>query len=156
MHIKNLPSPGLYSNGIKLRVEAAKSISASEIAAARSTGGRTSTATALRVFFQACAASLDNLADVTAPTVVSRVRTSATRATVTFSEPLNQAVVPALSSVTIGARVLSGLSVNAAGQLVITGAAITAGDTITYTAPAQNALRDPANNLVATFSGVLA
>lgn len=156
MHIKNLPSPGLYSNGIKLRVEAAKSISAAEVAAARAAGGRSSTATHLRTFFTACAASLDSLADVTAPTVATRVRTNSTTATITFTEPLSQKVVPALSTVTIGARVLSGLTVNAAGQLVITGVAITAGDTITYTVPAQNALRDPAHNLVAGFTGVLA
>jgi hypothetical protein len=156
MHIKNLPSPGLYSNGIKLRVEAAKAISAAEIAGSKSPGGRTSTATNLRRFFIACGAALDTVADVTAPTVATRVRTSATRATITFSEPLDQKVVPALASVAIGARVLSAVTVNSAGQLVVTGVAITAGDTITYTQPAQNALRDPAGNLVANFTGALA
>lgn len=156
MHIKNLPSPGLYSNGIKLRVEAAKSISAAEIAAARAAGGRSSTATHLRRFFTACATALDAVSDVTAPTVSTRVRTNSTTATITFSEPLDQGVVPALASITIGARVLSAVDVDSAGRLVVTGAAITAADTFTYTQPAQNALRDPAGNLVATFTGALA
>lgn len=156
MHIKNLPSPGLYSNGIKLRVEAAKAISAAEIAASKTAGGRSSTASLLRTFFNACGTALDAVADVTAPTVVTRARTNATTATITFSEPLDQKVVPALSSVTVGARVLSALAVDSAGRLVVTGVAITAADTFTYTQPAQNALRDPANNLVATFSGALA
>jgi hypothetical protein len=64
--------------------------------------------------------------------------------------------VPALASITIGARVLSAVTINSAGQLVVTGVAITAADTFTYTKPAQNALRDPAGNEVATFTGALA
>jgi hypothetical protein len=61
-----------------------------------------------------------------------------------------------LSTITIGARVLSAVTVNGSGQLVVTGTAITAGDVITYTKPATNYLRDPAGNALATFTGALA
>ena len=151
-----LPYPGALSNGIKLRYEAAKAITGVECTAGKTPGGKTQAAGALRTFFTACATALDDLHDTAVPTVSTRTRTNSTTATVVFSEPLDQSVVPALASITIGARVLSAVAVNSSGHLVVTGVDITGGDTITYTKPAVNALRDRAGNQVATFTGALA
>lgn len=156
MRVETLLSPGPSSNGYRIRVEAAKAISAVEITARATPGGKTKAAALLSAFFTDCASKLSALVDIVAPTVSTRTRTNSTTATVVFSEPLSTLVVPALSSITIGARVLSAVTVNVSGELVVTGVAITAGDVITYTQPAANRLQDKAGNDVATFTGALA
>lgn len=60
MRIHDLPSPGSYSNSQRLRIEAAKTISAVEISAAGA-GGSTSTAEQVRDFFLACSAAVEGL-----------------------------------------------------------------------------------------------
>jgi len=156
MRETTLPTPGPLTAGHELRRKAAMAISQVEIVARRTAGGKTRAASTLATFFTACASALSAISDLVVPTVSTRVRTNSTTATITFSEPLDQTVVPALASITIGARVLSGVTVNGSGQLVVTGVAITAADTFTYTKPATNWLRDPAGNAVATFTGALA
>lgn len=156
MRITDLPSPGMGTNAIPLRNVAAQAISQIEVIAGKTPGGKLIRAKTLSDFFTACASALSTLYDVTVPTVSTRVRTSSTVATITFSEAMDQGVVPALDTITIGARVLSAVTVNSLGKLVVTGVAITAGDTFTYTKPSTNALRDPAGNQVASFTGVLA
>lgn len=156
MRYTTLPSPGVITRGHELRSQAAQAISQVEIVAKRTTGGKTRAAATLSTFFTACATALNSYTDLTVPTVSTRVRTNATTATITFSEPLDQTVVPALATITIGARVLSGVTVNGSGQLVVTGTAITAADVITYTKPSTNFLRDRAGNALATFTGALA
>ena len=155
MRESTLPSPGILSMSHNLRRMAARAISAIEISARYYPSTISPEAQKLEDFFTAAAAALAALADVTAPTVTTRVRTSATVATITFNEALDTSVVPALASITIGARTLSQVQV-IGSTLVVTGVGITAGDTFTYTKPATAALRDPAGNQVATFSGVLA
>lgn len=55
MRVETLPSPGLLSNGIRIRIEAAKAISAVEInAGIPANGGKSSSARPLRDFFLAC------------------------------------------------------------------------------------------------------
>lgn len=156
MRADQLPSPGVSANGYRIRQEAMNAINRVQMVAAHTPGGKTQAGAQLQAFFTAAAAFVATFADVVLPTVSTRVRTSATVATVTFSEPLDQTVVPALGTITIGARVLSAVTVNGSGQLVVTGAAITAGDVITYTAPATSYLRDRAGNKLATFTGALA
>lgn len=155
MRQETLPSPGLLSNGIKLRVEAAKAISAVEIAAGRAAGGKTSTAATLSTFFTACASALSSISDATAPTVSSRVRNSATQITITFSEALDTSVVPAVGAFAVTAGTLSSVAVSGS-TIVLTGASLTVGSTVTYTAPDTNWARDLAGNAIASFSGVLA
>lgn len=155
MRTETLLSPGALPNGYELRSKAAQSISSCEIVARKTPGGKTKQASQLAAFFTDCASKLSSIVDATAPTVSTRVRTNSTTATITFSEPLDTSVVPALGTVTIGARVLSAVTV-VGSTLVITGVAITAGDVVTYTAPATNYLRDRAGNKVATFTGALA
>ena len=156
MRVETLPSPGQLSMGIRLRTVAAQAISGVEITAGRTPGGKTGAASELASFFTACASALSSLSDVAAPTVSTRVRNSATQSTITFNEPLSTSVVPAASAFTIsGGSTVTGVAV-VGSTIVLTGTGHTAGQTVTYTQPAVNAARDPAGNLVASFSGALA
>lgn len=156
MRVENLPSPGLLSKGISLRLVAAQAISAVEITAGLTPGGKTSAATTLQTFFTACATALNSLTDSTAPTVSTRVRNSATQSTITFSEPLDTSVVPAASAFTIsGGSTVTGVAV-VGSTIVLTGTGHTAAQTVTYTQPSVNGARDRAGNLIASFSGALA
>lgn len=66
MRITDLPTPGLYVNSQRLRIEAVKSISACEIAAGAS-GGTVDSAVALEAFFTACAEAVAPLKPVVTP-----------------------------------------------------------------------------------------
>jgi hypothetical protein len=157
MKVNTLPSPGLLSNGIKLRVEAAKALSSVEIAAMRTPGGKVSTAAALQTFFDACSDALDTLVDTTVPTMAAAtgVAASATKITLDFvGSDMDETVVPLPAAFVVN----NGGTVSAvawgtagdAGKLVLTGTGYAAGDTVTYTQPAANALRDLVGNLIAS------
>jgi hypothetical protein len=66
MRITDLPSPGIYVNSQRLRIEAVKAISACEIAA-NASGGTVDSAVALEAFFLACAAAVTPLKPVVTP-----------------------------------------------------------------------------------------
>lgn len=159
MRVETLLSPGLLSNGYVLRREAAKAISAVEIVAGRTPGGKTKTAASLGAFFTDCASKVASLADVTAPTVVSAVVSGDPGeevVTITFSEALDTTVVPAKTDfVFTPARVVSSVTVSGLTVVVAAEDAV-ATDSLTYTKPAVNALRDRAGNQVATFTEVVA
>lgn len=166
MRDTSIVSPGLLSNGFLLRREAAKAISAIEMQAARTPGGKTQAAAKLSAFFTDCVSKLSTLIEAVLATVSTRVRTNSTTATITMTEALQPSTSVPLSCFTIGARVLSGVVVTGS-TIVITGVAITAADVVTYTPPALTpsagnptgqslGVRDLAGNLVATFTGALA
>lgn len=168
MRDTNIVSPGLLSNGFLLRREAAKAISAIEIQAARTSGGKTQAAAKLSAFFADCVSKLAGFVEAVLPTVTTRVRTSATVATITFSEALqpSSGSIPLSSVVFSPVRVISNIATTGS-TMVITGVGITAGDTITYTPPAVTysagspqpkslGVKDLAGNVAATFTGVLA
>lgn len=154
MRIESLPSPGLLSNSIDLRSAAARAISNIEITAGRS-GGTTSNANVLHNFFTACATAVASLRDLVAPTVTARNQVTGTNVIrLTTSEGLDPTVIPALTSfVTSPARTITAIEVQG-NQLLVTytGASLANGNTIAYTAPGSNALRDPAGNQLATFA----
>lgn len=156
MRIETLLSPGAISQGLQLRTVAAKAISSIEIVAGRTPGGKTSSAAQLAAFFTDCASKVSPLGDATAPTVTTRVRTAANTATVTFNETLDTTVVPPTSAfVFTPARTVTNVAV-VGSTVVVTATGTIVGDTIAYTKPATNGLRDRAGNQVANFSGVLA
>lgn len=156
MRDTSLPSPGQLSQSMNLRRAAAAAISSVEIVAGRTPGGKVSTAKPLSDFFTACATALSGFVDETAPTVSTRVRNSATQSTITFGEALDTSVVPAAAAFAIsGGSTVTGVAV-VGSTVVLTGTGHTAGQTVTYTKPSTNALRDRAGNQVATFSGALA
>ena len=155
MRYTTLPSPGVITRGHELRNQAAQAISQVEIVAKRTAGGKTRAAASLSAFFTACATALNSYTDLTLPTVTTRVRTVNTL-TVTFSEALETTVTPALSSfVFTPARTVTAISV-VGSTVVVTATGVIATDSVTYTKPATNGIRDKAGNQAATFTGVIA
>lgn len=158
MKLTSLISPGMLSNAGRLRIEVATALSRAQLTSMGQAGGKSKAAKDLQNFLNAAAGLLAPYVESTAPTVVSRVRTSATVATVTFSEVLaaGENNTPAASAFTLtgGATITS---VRVAGStIVIEGTGITAGQTLAYTAPTKNKLTDISGNAVANFSGALA
>lgn len=155
MRVTTLPSPGVLANGHKLRIEAAKAISAVEITAGRTTGGKTTTGALLAAFFTACASALSALGDAVLPTVVSAVE-ALDVVTVTFDEAMDETIVPSAADfVFTPARTVTDVTITGSTVLVTATGAIPT-DSLTYTQPATNALRDLSGNLVATFTEVVA
>jgi len=155
MRIATLLSPGKLSNGIKLRVEAAKAIGSVEVNAMHTPGGKYVGAKALADFFTDCASKLASLYEVVLPTIVSRVAASATQVNMTFSEAMDQTVIPPLSAFTSSGNTITGAVWFSSTVLRFTGTGFTAGENFTYTAPAVSYLRDLAGNAVATSSANL-
>lgn len=162
MRIETLLSPGLLSMGVRLRVEAAKAISAIEINAARTPGGKTQSAATLSAFFSDCASKLSGLIDAVLPTVSARIASSATQITISFSEAMDTSVIPALSTFVLatgtgtGTPLKTSLAWVDSTHLKIVGTVMSAGNTVTYTAPAVSFLRDRAGNKLASFTGATA
>lgn len=155
MRIETLLAPGLLSNGIRLRTEASKAISAVEITAGRTPGGKTSAAATLQAFFTDCASKLSALVDSVVPTVSSKTATSATQINIVFSEAMDQTVVPDLSAFAISGDTITAAAWTSATNLRLTGTGFAAAETLAYTKPAVSYLRDKAGNAVASFSGAL-
>jgi hypothetical protein len=156
MRETTLPSPGALPEGFELRRKAAWAISRCEIVARRTAGGKTQAAGTLAAFFTACASALSSISDLALPTVSTRVRTAANTLTVTMSEALDESVVPAKSAfVFTPARTVTAVAVSGS-TVVVTATGVIATDSVTYTAPSTNYLRDLAGNAVSTFTGVIA
>lgn len=158
MKINDLLSPGLLANGIKLRVEAAKAIGSVQVTCMRTPGGKTTAAKTLSDFFTDCASQLSSLYDVTAPTITAQVASSATTIKLSFSETMDQTVTPDASAFAISGDTITGVAwgtAGDAGKLILTGTGFAAAETLAYTKPATNALRDRAGNQLATVSDLV-
>lgn len=156
MRVETLPSPGLLSNGIRIRIEAAKAISAVEINAAYG-AGKSSAAAPLSAFFTACAAALSTFLDVTLPTIAGRsiATSNAKRIVLTASEALDPKFVPAVGDFAITGQVKAVTKVTIDGPFVYldVATAFAAGAvSVAYTKPATNQLRDLAGNELASFT----
>lgn len=158
MRVETLPSPGLLSNGIRIRIEAAKAISAVEInAGIPANGGKSSTAKPLSDFFTACVTALSGLLDTTAPTNTARTISPSNpkRLTIAFSEGLDAKFVPAGAAfVTVPARTFTKVTVDGPLVHLDTATPFVAGAvTVAYTQPgATTNLRDLSGNLVANIT----
>lgn len=154
MRVEDLASPGILTNGIRLRQEAARAISSAELASAREGSGKSSTATLLAAFFQDCVAKLPvAMRDNVVPTITARTAPAADPKTVTltFSEGLQDDIVPAASAFTFApAKTISSISIAGTKVTIVVTANVANGDTIAYAQPATNGLRDEAQNLVAS------
>lgn len=158
MRVETLLSPGKLSNGINLRNAAARAISSVEISAGRTPGGKTIAAKELYDFFADAATKLSTLYDVTVPTFTGVVN-SATEIELTFSEAMDTGVVPAAAAFGIPGDTVDSVAWGAGpqlGKLVLTGTGFAAAESLTYTKPATNWLRDLAGNAAATATVVLA
>jgi hypothetical protein len=159
MRVETLLSPGLLANGIHLRREAAKAISSAEIISGRTPGGKAPSAAVLQAFFTDCASKLSTLVDTAVPTVTVRAATSATQITITLSEAMDISVLPSKTTFAVtgaGTPAVTSIAYVDATHLRVTGTGFAAGNTVAYTAPATNFLRDKAQNKLASFSGVTA
>lgn len=121
MRVETLPSPGLLSNGIRIRIEAAKAISAVEInAGIPVNAGKASGAKPLSDFFTACAAALSTFLDVTVPAIAARsiAASNSRRITLTYSEGLDPAHVPPVTAFAITGQVRTVAKVTVDGPFV--------------------------------------
>jgi hypothetical protein len=157
MRIETLLSPGLGTNSIALRTQAAKAISAAEIVAMRSPGGKTQSASTLADFFTDCASKLSALFDVTVPTWAAAVATatSATQINIVFAENMDQGVIPLPADFAITGDTITVVAWTSATNLRLTGTGFAAAEDLIYTKPAVNAVRDLAGNQLATGTKTL-
>lgn len=157
MRVDTLPSPGMLSNGIRIRIEAAKAISAVEINAGLTVNaGKSSNAKPLSDFFTACAAALSTLLDVTAPTIAARSISASlpTRIVLTYSEGLDRKFVPAVTDFAITGQVKAVTKVTVDGPFVyldVGSAFVTGSVSVAYTQGAIK-LQDASGNLAASFT----
>lgn len=154
MRVETLPSPGLLSNGIRIRIEAAKAISAVEInAGIPANQGKSSTAKQLDTFFAACRTALTDLIDTTSPTLTSAVIALATptKMTLTFSDDLDTSSVPAAGAFTTTGQIKTASAIAVYGRTV----ELTFGDA--FTSDAVNIVyTDGATNLTDTDGNIVA
>lgn len=152
MRVETLLSPGVITGGYQLRTEAAKAISRAEITARSTPGGKTRMAKQLQDFFTDCATKMNDIVDGTAPTWAgaTATATSATVLTIVFAENMDTSVVPAMSAFSIAGDTFTSAVWTNATTFTITGTGFAAAETLTYTQPAVNGLRDVAGNLVAS------
>lgn len=159
MRVENLPSPGLLSNGIRIRIEAAKAISAVEInAGIPANGGISSSADPLFDFFAACSAAISAFRDVTVPTIVARSVSPSQPSCIvlTYSEGLSKASTPLVTdfAVTVQARTVTKVVVDGPFVFLHLNAPLVAGAvSVAYTQNATAALRlqDASDNEAASF-----
>jgi stage V sporulation protein SpoVS len=157
MRIENLPSPGILSSSLRLRTEATKAINAVEIVAGRTPGGKTIAAGTLATFFTACASAIAALSDVAVvgfASVTSATAASATQLNIVFPESMDQTVVPAPTAFAISGDTITAVAWVNATTLRLTGTGFASGESLVYTKPATNALRDRAGNQTASGTKV--
>lgn len=160
MRVETLPSPGMLSNGIRIRIEAAKAISAIEInAGIPVNGGKSRSAKQLKDFFDACSVAITGFLDVTVPTIASRliVPSAAKRITLVYSEGLDPTHVPDVTDFAITGQVKTVAKVTIDGPLVhldFTSAFVAGAVSVAYTQSATVAkrLQDASNNQAASFT----
>lgn len=158
MRIETLLSPGLLSNGILLRREASKAISGVEITAGRTPGGKTDGATKLAAFFTDCASKLSTLVDTVIADfshVTSATATSATQINIIFPASMDQSVTPAAAAFALSGDTITGVAWTSATNLRLTGTGFAAAESLVYTEPATNGIRDLAGLLVASAAKTL-
>lgn len=157
MKLTSLLSPGMLSNAGRLRIEAATALSRAQLTSLSQASGKSKAAKDLQNFFTDCASRLASYVESAVPTVISRVRTSATVVTVTFSEVLaaGEKNTPSASAFTVSGATVTSVAVSGT-TVVLTGTGFLAGQTVAYTAPATGKLIDLVGNAVANFSGVTA
>lgn len=160
MRVETLPSPGLLSNGIRIRIEAAKAISAVEInAGIPVNAGVSSSAKPLKDFFDACSTAIASLVDVTVPVITSRSATGAntSRIILTYGEGLDPKKVPDVTdfAVTVQARTVTKVEIDGPFVYLTLSAPLVAGAvSVAYTqsATVTKRLQDTSLNQAASFT----
>lgn len=159
MKLDVLSSPGLLPNAGRLHAEIVKAVSFCEVQ--RDLLGRgPSQGKTLDDFLVATRSYLSTkgLIDAAVPTTSGAAVNGANKKllTITFSEPLDASVTPAPSAFTVsGSNPVTAVQVSGNQvRLLLTNDSPTSGQTVGYTKPGTNTLRDPSGNEVATFSSL--
>lgn len=160
MRVETLPSPGLLSNGIRIRIEAAKAISAVEInAGITANGGISGAAKPLYDFFIACADAIRDFRDVTVPLLSSLSVPASDPSTIilAYSEGLDsgKVPVPADFAVTVQARTVTKVVIDGPFVFLSLSAPLVAGAvSVAYTQNTSEDLRlqDSSKNQAASFA----
>jgi hypothetical protein len=160
MRVNDLPSAGLLSNGTRIRIEAAKAISAVQVnAGIAANAGKSSNAKPLKDFFDFASAQLTALLDVVVPVIVARSITSSntSRLTLTYGEGLDKTHVPAPADFAITGQVRTITKVTIDGPFVhldVSAPFVAGAVNVAYTQPAAaiNRLQDISNNFAASFT----
>lgn len=160
MRTDKLPSPGKLANGIRIRIEAAKAVSAVEInAGIPANGGKSSAAKPLADFFTACIAAISGFYDVTLPTIAARSVTPAAPDCIvlTYSEGLSKANVPDVTdfAVTVQARTVTKVTIDGPFvYLKLSAPLVTGSVSVAYTqnGTAAKRLQDASGNQAASFT----
>lgn len=160
MRVETLPSPGLLSNGIRIRIEAAKAISAVEINAGIPVNeGKSKAAFQLKQFFDACSTAIAGLVDTVLPVLSSLVIAphEPKRITLVYSEGLDPTHVPPVTAFVITGQVKPVHKVTIDGPLVhldFTSAFVAGAVSVAYTKPVAVAdrLQDASSQEAAAFT----
>lgn len=159
MRVNDLPSAGLLSNGTRIRIEAAKAISAVQVNAGIAANlGKSSNAKQLKDFFDTCSAALTTLLDATVPVIAARsISPSNTkRLTLTYGEGLDDTHVPDLTDFVIAgqARTVSKITIDGPFVHLDVATPFVAGAvTVAYTqsVTASKRLQDISGNFAVSF-----
>lgn len=160
MKVNDIPSAGLLSNGTRVRIEAAKAISAVQInAGIAANAGKSRNAKQLQDFFTFCANQLTTFLEVVAPVIAARsiAASSAQRLTLTYSEGLDKRFVPDVTDFVIAGQAKAVTKVTIDGPFVyldVATAFVTGAVTVAYTqnATVSKRLQDSSNNQAASFT----
>lgn len=140
MRVSELKSPGNLSMGVALRKEAAKAISAIQMAQARGATGSASTVGNLLSFFYDCA---QKIAAYAIPSSAVVENAAPTKVVITFPATMNTANAPAADRFAIAGKTISSTAF-VAGKLELTlSAALTSEDvglSVVYTPNGTNDL----------------
>lgn len=159
MRVETLPSPGMLSQGIRLRNIAAQAISSVEINAGISVnGGKSSNAKPLADFFTACAESLGTMLDVIVPVIAagSIAPSNPSELVLTYDEGLDARKVPDVGDFVIGyqVRTVTKVAIDGPFVLLTVNAPFTAGTvSVAYTqsATVSKRLQDISGNQADSF-----
>lgn len=158
MRVSDLPSPGFLSMGIRLRIEAAKAISAVEISAGRAHAGagKSPAAADLSAFFTACAAALSTFIEAVVPAVTAKniLAANKRRIVLTYGEGLDPKFVPAVTDFAITTQAKAVTKVTIDGPYVYLDVAtdfVAGAVNVAYTQGAIP-LQDTSGNLAASFT----
>lgn len=160
MRVDKLPSAGLLSNGTRIRIEAAKAISAVEVnAGIAANAGKSSNAKGLSDFFTACAAAVSTFIETVVPVIASRsiAASNPSRIVLTYGEGLDKTHVPDTTDFVIAGQVRTVTKVTIDGPFVyldVSAPFITGAVTVAYTqsVTASKRLQDISGNFAASFT----
>ncbi len=158
MRVSTLSSPGQLSMGIRLRIEAAKAISAVEISAGRGHAGadKSPHAFQLNAFFTECATAVASFIETVVPAVAAKSIGAANkkRIVLTYGEGLNPKFVPAVTDFAITTQAQAVTKVTIDGPFVYLDVAtdfVAGAVNVAYTQGTIK-LQDASGNLAASFT----